>query len=283
MSAPIRLAPPQPPPWATVYGVDRKGILAEFEVDGVVFPLRWIPPGRFRMGSAETEDRYDRELPRHEVVIPSGFWLGETPVTQEQWKSVTGENPSEHQDAEQPGLPVEKVSWDDCEEFFGKLNKEVEGLGSRFPTEAEWEYACRAGTESAFNDGSDCTEPEGKDPALEKLGWHGEGFSGNTHPVGLKKANAWGLHDMHGNVWEWCWDGRRTYTEELYVDELHAHAQEGSYRALRGGSCWYIAGYCRSAYRGAYPREHRIGDFGLRLLAPGQESPPEAEGGPEAR
>jgi formylglycine-generating enzyme required for sulfatase activity len=136
----------------------------------------------------------------------------------------------------------------------------------RLPTEAEWEYACRAGTTSAFNDGSDCTQPEGKDPALGRLGWHGEGSDGKTHAVGEKTPNAWGLYDMHGNVWEWCAD----YWADRYTPEAQTNptgAKEGAWRVVRGGSCWNLSRWCRSAYRGRDVPGIRIGYQGFHLAA----------------
>jgi len=137
----------QPPAWAWRWDDDVFGAWANFRIDDVEQRLRWIPPGRFSMGSPEEEEgRYDDEGPRHEVHISRGYWLFDTPCTQELWQAVRGTNPSEFQGAEHP---VENVSWEDCQGFIEALNARLPGLGLRLPTEAQWEYACRAGTETA--------------------------------------------------------------------------------------------------------------------------------------
>src|SRR5262249_34050752 len=144
---------------------DPFGLYAEFELKGVVFRLRWITPGRFHMGSPPEESgRLDNEGPVHEVTISRGFWLAETLCTQDQWTAVVGKNPSKDKGAPHP---VESVDWHACIDFCERLRKHIPSLHFRLPTEAEWEYACRAGTQTAFNDGSLCTSPASKDPALE--------------------------------------------------------------------------------------------------------------------
>ena len=150
-----------------------------------------------------------------------------------------------------------------------------ESFQFRLPTEPEWEYACRAGTSSAFNDGLACTQPTGNDLALARLGWFGQNSGMETHPVGEKLANAWGLHDMHGNVWEWCWDGKRAYTAEAQTDPL-GPVEENAGRAVRGGSFWTRAEGCRSACRDGNETEGRSYSLGFRLAAgqePGAERP----------
>jgi len=139
----------------------------------------------------------------------------------------------------------------------------------RLPSEAEWEYACRAGTDTAFSDGSACTIPDGRDPALEKLGWFNDNSGRMTQAVTQKQCNAWGLYDVHGNVWEWCWDGKRSYQRAACVDPLGS-LDAGASRVLRGGgwSCW--ARVCRSAVRSAFAPGLAWHDDGLRLSA-GQE------------
>jgi len=136
----------------------------------------------------------------------------------------------------------------------------------RLPTEAEWEYACRAGTTTAFNDGSACTKLVGKDPALERLGWHGEGADGETHPVGGLTSNAWGLYDMHGNIWEWCADKwADKYASEPQTDP--AGPKKGAWRVVRGGSSWINARDSRSACRNWSEPSYCGGDLGFRLAA----------------
>jgi formylglycine-generating enzyme required for sulfatase activity len=206
--------------------------------------------------------------------------MGETEVTQQQWQSVMGNNPSRFKGDD---LPVECVSWEDCQAFIAKLNSLANGacpVGYKFslPTEAQWEYACRVGSTSAYCFGDAWTE-------LEEYAWFSghkdwdeqknseeyknktlSKFGRTTHPVGTKKANAWGLHDMHGNVWEWCedWlDWYGDYPQNAVVDPTGAAS--GSFRVFRGGG-WYIhAKRCRSVYRSSGAPEDRYIVLGLRL------------------
>jgi formylglycine-generating enzyme required for sulfatase activity len=252
------------PAWARQITRDAYGLVATVELgERVHMRLRWIPAGRFLMGSPGDEaGRYDDEGPQHWVTLLRGFWLGEAPCTQEQWEAAMGNNPSRFKGAERP---VEQVSWEDCQEFCRKLGECIPGLRARLPTEAEWEYACRAGTASAYNDGSACTEPAGHDPALERLGWFDDNAGRETHPVGKKSANAWGLCDMHGNVWEWCSDWLGGYANEEQTDPFGP--AEGQCRVLRGGSWLGSAGRCRSAFRRWRGPGDRWGTQGFRLLA----------------
>ncbi|MBX3746677.1 MAG: formylglycine-generating enzyme family protein [Verrucomicrobiae bacterium] len=266
MEAP--LIPFFPPVWAEVFGEDRHGVFAAFTLKGVEFVWRWIPRGRFRMGSPEDETgRWDDEGPQHEVTLTQGFWMGETPVTQAQWMALMGENPSQFQGERRP---VERVTWREGVAFAAQLSEAVPGLSATLPTEAQWEYACRAGTTGAFHDGSACTVPGGKDPALERLGWYGENSGGQTHDVKEKRPNAWGLYDMHGNVWEWCRDGWSSYGAEEVVDPEHDPAEDGANRVVRGGSWIDRARDCRAAFRSLRDPGFRDYFRGFRLAA-GQE------------
>jgi formylglycine-generating enzyme required for sulfatase activity len=256
-------APGDGPAWASRKGTDDFGSYAEWEHEGVVFRFRWIPPGEFLMGSPEEEKgRWSDEGPQHEVQLTKGFWMLETPVTQELWLVGGRENPS-HFNGEK--RPVENVSWDDCQKWLEDLSRKFPGMDVRLPTEAEWEYACRAGTTSAFHNNKECTEPEGKDAALNEIGWYRENSGSETHEVRQKKANGWGLYDMHGNVWEWC--------ENFWSDRYPPGRQQnpkgpsgGSYRVLRGG-CWDLnARKCRSAYRIRYVPDDRDFNAGFRFL-----------------
>jgi len=293
------------PSWADDVTVDRWGVVAGFNLAGVRFVLRWIPAGGFWMGSPGDErGRFSDEGPRHWVELSRGYWMGETPVTQEQWRKVVelgasgrglwGRNTGEEvrlkpKPSQFKGLrnPVEQVSWDDCQEWLKLLTRQMNGgLEFRLPTEAQWERACRAGTDGAFGDGSACTMPDGLDPALDRMGWFGQNSKGSTHPVGTKEPNLWGLHDMHGNVWEWCADGRRSYGVAGAIDPVGP--REIASRVVRGGSWGFLAGGCRSASRGDGPRDFRWFNLGLRLLAgqePGAAEPQAAErpGAPEGR
>ncbi len=258
------------PPWATAAGGDMFGDYLELVVNKVLFRFRWISPGQFQMGSREDENgRWDDE-PHHNVTITRGFWMGETACTQAQWYAVMRKMPSLFKGDDRP---VEQVSWQDCVQFCRRLNQLYPDLHARLPSEAEWEYACRAGTSSAFNDGSNCTEPYGKDPALEGLGWYDVNSGRETHPVKQLKANAWGLYDMHGNVYEWCYDAFTALTTAGVLDPCEIGNAEAD-RVLRGGSWNYFAGFWRSAFRRGFEPSERFGDLGFRLLT-GQ--PPEAE------
>lgn len=262
----LQFGPAQPrfaPAWAERFGEDREGIFAEFALNGVLFEWRWVPPGRFWMGSPEDEPgRKVEEGPRHEVILTHGFWMGRTPVTQAQWRMLMKENPGRFQG---DSLPVEKVSWKDAMAYCMRLNVLCSGMDITLPTEAQWEYACRAGTNGAFGDGSPCTDPEGKDPALDRLGW----FSGNAdlqmHPVGLKDGNAWGLHDMHGNVWEWCLDGPRRYSHALEVNP--EGLMDGFTAGIRGGSGLWRTRSCRCAARNSRDRSTGEPFVGFRLVS----------------
>jgi len=262
------------PPWARRFWQDACGTAAEFRIGDVPFLLRWIPSGRFLMGSPENEQgRSSDEGPQHQVTISRGFWLGETPVTQQQWKAVVqacsgSDLPADPSDFKnQPLHPVESVNWHKCVQFCDHVQALLRSDEQfRLPTEAEWEYACRAGTSGAFQDGSPCTAPEGSDPALEKLGWYGKNSGGKTQPVGLKQCNGWGLYDMHGNVWEWCRDGQRPYGAEPQVNPVGPQTS-GASRVLRGCGWSVIAGRCRAAYRFAFAPGIVWHYFGLRLSA----------------
>ena len=318
-----RWSPMGQPPWADNIRVDEWGVVAGFEVGGVRFALRWIPPGRFWMGSPEDEPgRIEREGPRHEVELSRGYWLGETPVTQEQWRAVVEAGPrssgleAKPSHFKGPGLlPVESVSWKDTMRWLEHLTVQ-RGRGAVFtlPTEAQWERACRAGTDTALYTGDIVIRGANNAPALDAIAWYG-GNSGEalevqnpydtsvwpekqyphrhagTHQVGLKQPNGWGLHDMIGNVLEWCRNGMRRYAAGVHGDPGEADATVGSddaSRGVRGGSWNDQAWGCRSASRDDWHRDSRGNFLGFRLLAgqkPGAAEPPAAErpGAPEAR
>ena len=224
---------------------------------GVRLDLVWIPAGEFMMSSPHSEEgRQVAEGQRHRVTFPPGFWLGKYEVTQAQWAQVMGSNPSNVKGAQ---LPVEQVNWDDCQEFIKALNLKLEtrNLKASLPTEAQWEYACRAGTTNRFYTG-------GTDADLARAGWFADNSGKTTHAVGRKEANAWGLCDMHGNVWEWCQDWYGPYSREVAPDP--AGPETGSDRVVRGGSWGDKADVCRSAYRFSYPPGYRVITIGLRVV-----------------
>ncbi|MBL8615681.1 MAG: formylglycine-generating enzyme family protein [Deltaproteobacteria bacterium] len=288
---------PTPPsaPWATLTGCDKYGPFADLHVQDVVQRLRWCPPGSFQMGSPEGEaGRYDREGPQHEVSLSAGVWMADSPVTQALWLAVMGENPSHFADPAHLDRPVERVDWKQAARFCALLEERLQragfsddGLVFRLPTEAQWEHACRAGTQTATYAG-DLTLRGGNDaPELHDIAWYG-GNSGvdyelaggydssswpnKQHPhskagtrvVKQKLPNAWGLYDSLGNVWECCadaWDGKG-YPGGARVDPL---GEAGPSRAYRGGSWWDDAQRVRAAYRRASGPSLRGDRLGLRL------------------
>ncbi|MCD4655388.1 SUMF1/EgtB/PvdO family nonheme iron enzyme [bacterium] len=239
----------------------------------------YIPPGTFLMGSPLDELCRDSDETQHQITLTHGFYLQQTEVTQQQWVNVFGNNPSRN-----PGMnhPVEQVTWYDACIFSNRLSTAGDltpcyysdesystvfdgtppvtsgtvfwhqsANGYRLPTESEWEYACRAGTTSAYNSGQTNTSCGYEDPNLNSLAWYwNNSDTGNgpeTHPVGLKQPNNWELYDMHGNVWEWCWDRFGTYPTGSVTDPIGPTS--GSYRVSRGGSSYNYANSCRSADR----------------------------------
>jgi hypothetical protein len=247
-------------PWASTFGSDDHGHFAGLVVDGVTQFLRWIPPGTFMMGSPEDEPgRFDDEGPRHKITLSAGFWLFESPCTQALWQAVMGGNPSRFEGADRP---VERVSWNECQAFVARINARVPGLGLSLPTEAQWEYACRAEVKTAIYTGHMPIVDRGKAPALDPIAWYGHNSVGETHPVGQKAANSWGLYDMLGNVWEWCQDGKRAYAAGSFTDPVGA--TDGASRVIRGGS-WYDAPKsCRSACRRQHGSGSRSTSLGFR-------------------
>ena len=216
--------------------------------------VRWIPAGRFTMGSPSSEEgRYPDET-QHEVVLTRGFFLAETECTQGQWEAVMGGSPSNFKGTDRP---VEQVSWGEALEYCQKLTTKQRAEGIlpdgwewRLPTEAEWEYAARAGT----------TGPRYGE--LEAIAWWSGNSGSETHPVSQKAANAWGLHDMMGNVWEWCSDWSGDYSTGSVTDPTGPSS--GSYRVSRGGSWLNVARYARSAYRGRFGPGGRSNNLGFR-------------------
>ncbi|MDR1955468.1 MAG: SUMF1/EgtB/PvdO family nonheme iron enzyme [Treponema sp.] len=229
-----------------------------------------INGGTFTMGSPASEaERYNDEGPQHQVRV-SSFYMGKYEVTQKEWVAVMGSNPSKWKG---DNLPVEQVSWYDAIDYCNRRSQR-EGLtpaytrsgdtvtwnrganGYRLPTEAEWEYACRAGTTGPFNTGNNITTNQA----------NMVGGAGSTKNVGSFAPNAWGLYDMHGNVYEWCWDWFGTYTSGAQTDP--AGAASGSSRVLRGGCWFYSAGYLRSANRYNITPSDRYSGYGFRLVRP---------------
>jgi len=249
------------PEWASAWGVDGIGAYAQFTFRGVVQRLRYIEPGQFMMGSPEGEPgRFEHER-QHEVVLTKGYWLGETACTQALWEAVTKDNPSRFKGEQRP---VERVSWNDCQKFLERLNAERPGLELRLPTEAEWEYACRAGTPTPFSFGANVTP--------EQVNYNGEypyaggakaEYRRQTVEVRSLPANPWGLHEMHGNVWEWCSDWYGQYEAGPVVDPTGP--ERGDSRVLRGGSWFLLARDARSACRFRPAPDYRVDFAGFRF------------------
>ena len=240
-----------------------------FIVPSCGMKLNWVGAGRFQMGSPDQEaGRSNDEGPRTEVTISRGFWVGTYPVTQEEWKAAaedaSGLN-AEPSYFRGDRLPVEQVSWNDCELWLQELNtleaaRLPHGFTYRLPTEAEWEFVCRAGTPTRFHCGS-------ADGALDEHAWFSTNSRSQTHVVGEKKANAWGFHDMHGNVWEWCGDWYGPLPGGAVTDPKGAVF--GVNKVFRGGSWGVAAARCRSAYRVWNKPDYRDYTVGFRVaLAP---------------
>lgn len=278
------------PGWASAMGRDRFGLWADLRIESsrgepVIQRLRWIPPGRFEMGSPKDEPgRFESEGPRHAVVIERGYWLFETPCTQALWEAVMGKNPSRFTTSDRP---VERVSWSDAQDFLERLNERFEKnsedeFGQQafaLPSEAQWEYACRVGTETALYTGPIEIHGDMDAPALDAIAWYGGNCGldldldqgedttngwwkgkqkqynhrhGGTRRVKQKQPNPWGLYDMLGNVWEWTqdhWHGRYDGARADGTPWIDANAAAGASRVIRGGSWYDFARYCRSACR----------------------------------
>jgi len=229
---------------------------------GMTFVL--IPAGSFLMGSPEHEPgRNDDEI-HHEVTLSQDFYLQTTPVTQAQWEALMGSNPSSFVQGG-ADLPVEGVSWQDCQVFIKELNDLREGT-YRLPTEAEWEYACRAGNTTALANGDLVSLSWELDPNLDELGWYCGNYGLGPQPVAQKRPNDWGLYDMHGNVWEWVQDWYGPYPETSQTDPSGPPFGPG--RVARGGSWFNSAMNCRSAARFHMPPQSRkrLETKGLRLV-----------------
>jgi len=299
VAAPHPLVTGHPPVWASEWGHDRFGVFVGFRVGEVTQRMRWIPPGRFWMGSPEDEEgRFGDEGPRHLVELTSGFWLAATPCTQELYEAVMGDNPSRFRSLRRP---VEQVTWEDCQAFFERLEEHIPGLGARLPTEAEWEYACRAGTGTATWRGALRIEGAYKAPLLDELAWYGgnsgEGYDleefedssgwpekqyphsrAGSREVASKIPNPWGLYDMLGNVYEWCADWwAEHYPDEVAIDPQGPEA--GTSRVIRGGSWYSNARYVRAAYRSWIPPGVRDSYLGFRLARGQGRGAPDAEPG----
>jgi formylglycine-generating enzyme required for sulfatase activity len=252
------------PVWADGWGRDNLGPWVELRVEKARQRLRWIPPGKFWMG--DEEGRHHDERLRHDETIASGFWMFDTPCTQALWEAVMRENPSHFKGLDRP---VESVTSDQCQEFLKCLNERCEGLELRLPSEAQWEYACRAGTD---------TPRYGE--KLNEIAWYWDNSNEETHPVGQKAPNDWGLYDTLGNVFEWCAD---LWTENYKTTKGSATLV---HRVIRGGSWYDVAQLVRAAYRVRYEPSYLRFNLGFRCAdfrAPGPVGRREEQGAEQAR
>jgi formylglycine-generating enzyme required for sulfatase activity len=248
---------------------------------GIKMDFVWCPPGSFMMGSTPaqqekaihdlpaglsdhtvqtTKAAIHAEGPPHRITFTRGFWMGRTEVTQSHWQQIMGNNPSHFADSGMDA-PVETVSWNDCMVFIDRLNQlpEIRKTGRfRLPSEVEWEYVCRAGTQSAYHFGEDASR-------LGDYAWFAGNSGMKTYPVAQKLPNAWGFYDMHGNVWEWCMDFFAPYTSSDQVDPVGI--SEGQGHVGRGGGWDDFASDLRAAYRSfGRPADFRASPLGVRLV-----------------
>jgi formylglycine-generating enzyme required for sulfatase activity len=207
-----------------------------------------IPSGEFMMGS-DYKDGLGKEQPIHLVKISHEFEMGQYEVTQMQWQLLMVNNPS---DLIAPNLPVDRVSWNDTQEFIKKLNLRSHKYVYRLPTEAEWEYAAKAGAKTDYTI-----------EQLDSMAWHKDNSRARAHLVGQKQPNKWDLYDMHGNVWEWCEDWYGDYPNTVLIDPI---VKTGLYKVLRGGSWLRDITDCRSSIRSMASAGERIGNVGFRLV-----------------
>ena len=257
---------PEPQIWGTLFpGKTLEEKTAVINLESTTgMKLQWIQAGSFLMGSPETEPDRDKDETQHKVTLTQPFFIGATEVTQRQYKEIMDDNPSSFADVG-PDAPVESVTWDNAVEFCRKLTEREHKAGRlpkdwdyRLPTEAQWEYACRAGSETAYWFGDDVGR-------LEEHDWFTDNSDSTVHPVGQKVANPWGLYDMHGNVFEWCHDWYGEYPNGNASDPQGP--AEAADRVFRGGSWFGGARFCRSAYRGWIEPSYRGYGLGFRVAA----------------
>lgn len=233
-----------------------KPFVIPFQSNGADMQMIWVPPGSFRMGAPADEPGREADETLHPVSLTDGFWLASHETTQEQWQEVMGNNPSYFEG--EPTLPVESIDYAEAMEFCDRLtarsrsmNLIPDGFVFSLPTEAQWEYACRAGTSSPFSGD------------LEKVAWYHGNSKAKPHPVGTKQSNAWGFHDMHGNVWEMCLDWEYLYPDHKAVDPVAAYPSK--YKVVRGASWAHLKAHIRSANRGMLKPGTKGMHHGMRI------------------
>ena len=241
---------PKPKPTPRVTASYQNEVL---RVGNVSYRMKYVSGDTFTMGAtSEMENPYDFEKPTHQVTL-SSYYIGETEVTQALWKAVMGSNPSAFKG---DNLPVEKVSWNDCQTFISKLNA-LTGKRFRLPTEAEWEFAARGGNQSRHTQYSGSSR-------IDDVAWYDGNSGSKTHPVKTQQPNELGIYDMSGNVYEWCQDWYGSYSSYAQTDPTGAGS--GSYRVIRGGSWYGSPRYCSSSNRVCITPGYLINDLGLRLV-----------------
>ena len=275
-----RRAPhPFPPSWASAWGDDAYGLWADAGIGlndpPVVQRMRWIEPGQFLMGSPQGElDAQDREHPQHLVTLSQGLWLADTACTQAAWQVVIGSNLSYFDETKlgSPEHPVEDVTWLMAQEFLTRLENLLPGCQATLPTEAEWEYACRAGTTTPFSFGETISPEQVNYDGNFAYGNDKQGkYRARTIAVKELPPNIWGFYQMHGNVWEWCADSLRNYTAQSETDPGLTRAVEplagakDIVNAVRGGSWLNPAQLARSALRTFNRCDWHRNDLGFRF------------------
>ncbi len=236
----------------------KAGTEKDFQLtDDVTYAMVWIPAGTFEMmGSTEDElIRQDNEGPVHEVIFKKGFWMGKYEISQAQWKAVIGNNPA-HEHGVGDNYPVCYVSWDDIQQFESMLDNKF-----RLPSESEWEYACRAGTNTRFYWGND---PDYDN--IDVYAWYGNNSNDQTHEVGQKLPNAWNLYDMSGNVLEWCEDWYHENYDKAPSDGRAWLTPSSTARIIRGGGAPFFPAFARSAFRASAKSSYSSAPIGFRLV-----------------
>jgi formylglycine-generating enzyme required for sulfatase activity len=234
-----------------------------YNVPDLDMKMIWVPPGKFVMGSPKSEPGHRQEEEElHQVTISRGFWVGQFEVTQAQFETILGDNPSAFKD---PQMPVHKVNWHEAMEFCEVLTereKSVNRMPNKWsfnlPSEAQWEYACRADTTTVFHFGNEAEE-------LPPYGWFADNSDGGPKTIGTKKPNAWGIHDLHGNMGEWCFDWYgKAYPVDGSVDPITEKAS--AFKVFRGGTYTDIPERCRAAHRHRITPETRNPWIGFRVV-----------------
>lgn len=222
-------------------------------VGSVTYKFVYVAPGTFTMGATSEQENPESDETAHQVTLTNGYYIGQTEVTQALWKAVMGSNPSYFKG---DNLPVEQVSWNDCQDFIDRLS-DMTGQRFRLPTEAEWEYAARGGNQSRGRQYSGAY-------SLDNCAWYTDNSGSKTHSVATKQANELGIYDMSGNVWEWCQDWYGSYSSNAVTNPTGPAS--GSCRVHRGGSWRSDARRCRVALRNGYTPGNRYNNLGLRLV-----------------